>query len=183
MKIRITGVLFILAFAALIASPALGDDIVPRRYFGPGPGYPDYASSQYFFGFGSEKYFLRQYPEEQWGIYGYGTGHMGMGYGPYIYGGRNERRTWEDRPDLAMPVIRPKLRWLGGNAVSVKVPSCVLSTTIEVIAFNGAVLTSEIITTRGTTIYLPEGATSVRLCMCLPCNGFSAQSFSIIPVN
>mgnify|MGYP005851643679 CR=1 FL=1 len=183
MKVRIVGVFFILAFAALIASPLFGDNIVPRRYFGPGPGYPDYASSEYFFGFGSEKYFLRQYPEERWGVYGYGTGHMGMGYGPYIYGGRTDKQTWEDRPDLAMPGIRPKLTWTGGSAIKIKVPNCVLSTTIEIVAFNGAILYSEVITGRGTTVFIPEGSTSIRLCMCLPGNGFSAQSFPIVPVN
>jgi len=179
MNIRAVFVILTLMLAILFALPAMGGNVEQPRYFGPGPGYPDY---------GSAKYFYNYYPAENWEVYGYGTGHMGMGYGPYIYGGRRTQPTLVDRPDLSMPVLKPKLKWIGGNEVKVtapKRPESVRQLTVDVLAFNGAVLETGTVATPPFEIIarLPEGATSIRVYMDLTDQGFSAVVYPIVPVR
>ena len=178
MRVRIAGVLFVLLLAIMIAMPTRAGNVEPPRYFGPGPGYPDYGSATYFY---------KQYPPEKWNVYGYGTGHAGMGYGPYIYGGRRTEPTLEERPDLAMPMVKPKVKWIGGNEVRVAIPASPSSITqlkVDVLAFNGAVLESGTVVSAPYEIiaHLPEGATSIRVYTCLA-DGFSSVVFPVVPTK
>jgi hypothetical protein len=69
-------VLVTLAFVLAVSAVSIAGSGEPKHYFGPGPGYPDLG----------DKYFYNHHPPEEWGTYGYGTGHMSLGYGPYVYG-------------------------------------------------------------------------------------------------
>ncbi|MBI2842901.1 MAG: hypothetical protein HYX78_05830 [Armatimonadetes bacterium] len=177
MRKAATGLL-LAAFVLALLLPAWGGDVEPPRYFGPGVGYKD---------FGSSKYFRTYYPPEKWEKYGYGTGHMGMGYGPYIYSGPRTERPVFDRPDFATPLVKPRLKWIGGNQVRVITPSSagnIQQLQVDVLAFNGAVLHT------GTAVrapyeivaLLPEGAASIRVRINLV-DGFSAVVFPIVPVK
>lgn len=179
MHIRVMTVLMALGFVLAIAIPAWSGDVEPPHYFGSGTGYKD---------FGSSKYFYSQYPPEKWDAYGYGTGHMGMGYGPYIYGGRGIDRTALERSDYGIPTIVPKLKWMGGTQVRVRIPVdplAVVKMRVDVLAFNGAVLETaadavapfEIVTD------LPQGSATVRVHVDLADSGFSATAFPIVPTK
>lgn len=179
MSTRTAAAILTLALVVLFAIPVLAGNAETPRYFGPGPGYPDYGSARYFYNY---------YPSESWEVYGYGTGHMGMGYGPYIYGGQRTQQTLVDRPDLSMPMVKPRVKWIGGNEVKIAAPSrpgTVVQLTVDVLAFNGDVLET------GTVIgppyeiiaRVPEGATSIRVHIALSDQGFSAVVYPIVPVR
>jgi len=173
MGVRVLGITIVSALMLALVAPVLAGDVEPQRYFGPGPGYPDLSA----------KYFYNYYPPEKWGKYGYGTGHLGMGYGPYMYGGRRVPSLAEDRPDFGVPALRPALKWIGGNEVRVSAPSGVRQLTVDVLSFNGAVLQTGTVTSAPYEIIavLPEGATTIRVRMDLP-DGYSVRLFSIQPV-
>jgi len=176
MRIRVLRMAIALVLALALVVPVLAGQVEPRRYFGPGVGYPDYGSSKYFYNY---------YPPEKWGTYGYGTGHMGMGYGPYIYGGRKLPPSAEDQANYGLATIRPKLKWIGGNQVLVSAPAGVKQITVDVLSFSGAVLETGTVVSPPFQIIarLPEGATSIRVRLDLPDSGFSAMAFSIQPVG
>lgn len=168
---------FVLALAVLVTLPAWAGYVEQPRYFGPGTGYPD---------FGSASFFYRYYPPNRWGTYGYGTGHAGQGYGPYVYGGRIYEPSLEQRPDLSMPMIKPRLKWIGGNQVRVYAPGSpgrVRQMKVDVLAFNGEVIQTATVASPPYEIIaiLPEGATTIRVNLGL-CDGFSASAYPIIPV-
>jgi hypothetical protein len=86
-----------------------------------------------------------------------------------------------------MPVIKPKLKWIGGNQVRVYVPhspSQVRQMKVDVLAFNGEVIQTATVTNPPYEIIaiLPEGATTIRVNVGL-CDGFSASAYPIIPVG
>ncbi|MEN6520975.1 MAG: hypothetical protein ABFD46_07480 [Armatimonadota bacterium] len=179
MSIRTAVAILTLVLAVLLTLPALAGNADLPRYFGPGPGYPDYGSARYFYNY---------YPSQSWEVYGYGTGHMGMGYGPYIYGGQRGQQTLLDRPDLAMPMVKPRVKWIGGNEVKVAAPSrpgTVVQLTVDVLAFNGDVLETGTVTSPPYEIIarVPEGATSIRVHISLADQGFSAVVYPIVPVR
>lgn len=179
MKVRAPLTLVALGFILLLVVPAWAGDVEPPHYFGPNVGYKD---------FGSSKYFYKQYPVEKWDIYGYGTGHMGMGYGPYVYGGRKSAPTVLELPDYGMPTIKPNLKWIGGNQVRVTTrpgPAAITGLTVDVLAYNGSVLETATAVAAPFEIIanLPDGAASIRVYMDLANNGFSATVFPIVPVK
>lgn len=185
MRLGITGVIVacVLVFAGI---SALAGSVDPPHYFGPGPGYPDYGQNNVF-GSGGDKYFYSYYPPEQWGRYGYGTGDAGLGYGPYIYGGRTVPQLAQDRPNFGLPVMNPKLKWIGGNQVRITVPpgpGVVTQLRVEVLAWNGGVIESGIIDCPPYEIIarLPEGATNIRVTMGLA-DGYSTTVVPLIPVE
>ncbi|HOM71019.1 MAG TPA: hypothetical protein PLU88_09345 [Armatimonadota bacterium] len=176
--IRVVGVVFALALVVAVALPVMAGGGEPPRYFGYTSGYPD---------FGSAEYFREYYPADKWEVYGYGTGHLGMGYGPYIYGGYERNWSAEERPELSMPMLKPKVKWIGGNEVKVtapKRPDAIEQVTVDILAFNGAVIATGTVTTPPFQIIaqLPEGATSIRVYMDLR-DGFSSVVFPIQPVR
>lgn len=178
MRKRIVGVLFALLLVTVAALPVLASDLEQKHYFGPNVGYPDAPNAKYFYSY---------YPPDKWDKYGYGTGDMGQGYGPYVYGGKKSAPTMLERNDFGMPLLRPKLKFLGGNSVLVTPPArpdLVQGMIVDVVAFNGAVLETGTVTGNQEIIAnLPEGSASIRVYVELANNGFSAQVFPIVPVN
>jgi hypothetical protein len=183
MKNSAFGVILGLLLLVAVALPVLAGEVQPHRYFGRGPGYLDPARDFMSYGDPGAKYFRSSYPESRWGKYGYGTGHLGQGYGPYIFGGRSTSKLVEDRPDHGMPMLRPSLNWIGGNEVRVTAPwspSQVKTLHVEVVNFVGAVLETGTVSDPPYEIIarLPEGATQIRVSTELS-DGLSAASFSI----
>ncbi len=178
MRTLTTGLMLVLAILIIASLPSWAGNAPPERYFGIGSGYPDY---------GSASYFLRTYPEDKWSVYGYGTGFMGMGYGPYIYGGRNTERTLQEEPGLAYRPVTPKLKWIGGNQVQVNVPApagAIKQIQVDVLAFNGAVLETGTVVNPPFVIIaqLPEGAASIRV-YTSTMDGFSSVVYPIVPTG
>jgi hypothetical protein len=116
------------------------------NHFGPGVGYsvPSGSFGDYM---NAGDYFRRYIPRDQWGTYGYGTGHLGLGYGPYIFAPREggPPRTLNDPlPGAYMAAPPPKIR-VGRGQIKVSMPAKipgVQKVTVTVLAFNGAELST-----------------------------------------
>lgn len=158
----------------LVTSAVLAEGGGQQRYFGAGPGYPDY----------SDKYYYRFYPPDQWGVYGYGTGHMGLGYGPYMYG--KYRTIPAERDDYAMsyPPVYPTFKHAGNGSMLVSVPCApnVRAITVNVLSFRGAILQTGTCTSPPFQIiaHIPEAAASIQVRIDLV-DGFTAKGYSLVP--
>ena len=108
-----------------------------NKYFGPGVGYQSDSGDQ----------FRRYFPAEDWGKLGYGTGHLGEGYGPYIYG----RRKGPSPPGLFDP-LEPAYKEAPPPSIKVSngrirvgmrpdIPG-IVCVTVTIVAFNNAELAS-----------------------------------------
>lgn len=174
MKIHASGILIALALILLVSAVAWANRDEPRRYFGPGVGYPDLGS----------KYFYRYYPPDQWGKYGYGTGHMGLGYGPYIYGGKRVPPAVRDRAEFGFRSVTASFKRVGANQVRVSAPNAgyVTGLTVNVLSYSGDVLETGRVTVPPFDIiaHLPDGANSVQVRIDLV-NGYSAAGYSLVP--
>lgn len=184
MKLAIASILAVLLLAASL--PVFAGSVEPTHYFGVGPGVPDFGQNN-FWDQGSSKYFYNYYPPSRWEQYGYGTGDAGMGYGPYIYGGRQVPQLAQDMPDFGLHVMKPNLKWIGGNQVRVTVPAgpgAVTQLRVDVLAWNGAVLQSATVTCPPYEVIaiLPEGATNIRVSMGMS-DGFNSTVIPLIPVE
>jgi hypothetical protein len=148
-----------------------------NKYFGPGVGYPAEVGGD----------FMRRYvPSGEWGQFGYGTGHLGEGWGPYVYGNRSggsPRGLFDPLPqpylDAPPPTIKIKHgRILVGMPGDIPGIKCV---TVTVLAFNGAELCSQ---TRDCPPYkfdLPvtDGVKNVRVRIDYANDGLSATSYPL----
>ena len=131
------------------------------QHFGSGVGYPGELGADYFH---------RYIPARDWGRYGYGTGHLGEGYGPYIFPDLEGGLP----PGMFDPLAGdyynappPKIK-VDNGVIKVGMPDNipgVKCVTVTVLAFNGAELCSQ---TRKCPPYkfnLPvlDGAKNVRV--------------------
>jgi hypothetical protein len=148
-----------------------------EKYFGPGVGYPTDAGGDYF---------RRYYPPEDWGKYGYGTGHLGEGYGPLIY----PRRAGSSPPGMFDPLPAPyqnapppKIK-VGGGRIRVLLPknipgiTCV---TVTMVAFNNAELATQSIQQPPFAFDFPvlDGVKNVRVRIDYANRGLSATTYSL----
>lgn len=157
----------------------------PNNYFGPGVGYgtPSGAFGDYQ---NAGDYFRRYVPPDQWGTLGQGTGHLGQGYGPYIFSPRDGAQ----RPSLNDPLYPPyqyspppKVK-VGRGLITVSMPGNipgVRQVTVTLLAFNGAELCTQCITTPPYLFKIPvmDGSKNVRVRIDYINNGLSATSYSL----
>lgn len=147
-----------------------------HHYFGPGVGYPAESGD----------YFRRYFPPEQWGRFGYGTGHLGQGYGPYIFApnkGGPPPGMFDPLPlpytDAPPPAIRVK-----NGTINVTVPSSIPGircVTVTVLAFNGAELETQQKSAPPYKFSLPvvDGVKNIRVRIDYNNNGVSATSYAL----
>lgn len=155
------------------------------NYFGPGVGYstPSGAFGDYW---NAGDYFRRYVPREQWGIFGNGTGHLGQGYGPYIFSPRDGPPppglndplpgTFAGPPVPKFKASRGQLYvTLPGNLEGVRQVSA------TIVAFNGAELCTVCVQQPPWTLHLPilDGSKTVRVRVDYADNGLSATSYPL----
>ena len=147
-----------------------------NKNFGPGVGYPAETGD----------YMRRYVPSGEWGTYGYGTGHMGEGYGPYIY----SRRSGGSPPGLFDPLpgayrdAPPPTIKIKRGTINVALPSnipgiqCV---TVTMVAFNNAELAVQSISEPPYQFAFPvmDGVKNVRVRIDYINNGLSATSYPL----
>lgn len=154
----------------------LSDGAGLNRYYGPGVGYPAQTGD----------YFNRYVPPKEWGQYGYGTGHLGEGYGPYIYGGRNgvsPPGLFDPLPGAYRDSPPPKVK-VGRGQVRVSLPSDlpgVTCVTVTMVAFNNAELATQSIARPPFDFVFPvmDGLKNVRVRIDYINNGLSATSYPL----
>ncbi|MHB9037561.1 MAG: hypothetical protein ACYC64_12915 [Armatimonadota bacterium] len=147
------------------------------QHFGSGVGYPTQLGADYFH---------RYIPSGQWGKYGYGTGHLGQGYGPYVFPDLKKGPPpgmfdplpgeYDNAPPPKIKVSRGTIRvGLPGNIPGVR---CV---TVTVLAFNGAELCSQTLSCAPYAFNLPvlDGAKNLRVRIDYVNNGLSATSYPL----
>ena len=146
-----------------------------NNYFGPGVGYPSESGD----------FFRRYFPPEQWGRFGYGTGHLGMGYGPYIYdtGNANAPGLNDPLPEPYWDAGPPSIKVSKGRvrvAIPSKVPG-IRCVTVTLLAFNGAELCCQSKSQAPWVFDLPvmDGLKNVRVRIDYANNGLSATSYPI----
>ncbi len=158
-----------------------------NKRFGPGVGYPT-GTNEDSVGFttGDGDYFRRYIPQSQWGTYGFGTGHMGEGYGPYIFGrrsGGSPPGMFDPLPGTYQDAPPPSIK-VGRGQIVVKLPNNlpgVRRVTVTVLAFNNAELESQCLEAPPFNFVLPvvDGVKSVRVRIDYVNNGLSATSYAL----
>lgn len=147
-----------------------------NRHFGPGVGYPSENGD----------YFHRYIPADKWGKLGYGTGHLGQGWGPYIFAPR-EGSSPPGLYDIPQPAYAdappPSIKVRNGSIyvnVADWVPG-IRSVTVTVLAYNGAELVSQVISDPPFNFNLPvmDGSRHVRVHIDYANNGLSATSYPL----
>ncbi len=147
-----------------------------NHYFGPGVGY---ASP-------NGDYFRRYVPPGEWGKYGYGTGHLGEGYGPYVYGRRNGPSPpglFDPLPGAYRDAPPPKIKVRNGQ-ITVSIPSNIPNiacVTVTMVAFNNAELATQAIRQAPYSFTFPvlDGVKSVRVRIDYTGSGLSATSYPL----
>lgn len=149
----------------------------PNNYFGPGVGYPTQGGGDYY---------QRYIPPGEWGRFGYGTGHLGQGYGPYVFGGRRNgppRGMFDPLPGAYAGAPPPSIRISGGTirvAVRDDIPG-VTCVTVTMVAFNNADLAIQTRQAPPYTFTFPvlDGVKNVRVRIDYVNEGFSATSYPL----
>lgn len=154
-------------------------------HFGPGVGYgtPSGAFGNYQ---NAGDYFRRYMPPGQWGTYGYGTGHLGQGYGPYVFSRRDGSSTPGMFDPLRSPYFDagpPKIK-VGRGQINVSLPNNlpgVQQVTITLLAFNGAELCTICLQKPPWNLSLPvmDGGKNVRVRIDYCNQGLSATSYPL----
>lgn len=158
-----------------------------KPYFGPGVGYPSGGGDSFGSPYGVSGDYMRKYvPPEAWGSMGYGTGHLGQGWGPYIWGNRegpSPPGMFDPLPQPYLQAPPPKIKvknghvlvGLPGNIPGIK---CV---TVTILAFNGAELCSQSKQSPPFTFDLPvmDGIKNVRVRIDYVNAGLSATSYPL----
>jgi hypothetical protein len=147
-----------------------------KSYFGPGVGYPAETGD----------YFRRYIAPGEWGRYGYGTGHLGEGYGPYIFGRRNGTQPpgmFDPLPGAYRDAPPPRIQIKNGQ-ILVSLPDDIpgiLSVTVTMVAFNNADLATQTITQPPFKFKFPvlDGVKNVRVRIDYVNNGLSATSYPL----
>ena len=146
------------------------------KSFGPGVGYQSDNGDQ----------FRRYIPADEWGRFGYGTGHLGEGYGPYIYG----RRKGPSPPGLFDPLEPaykeappPRIKVSNGRirvAMRNDLPG-VTCVTVTLVAFNNAELACQSLKCPPFNFDFPvmDGCKSLRVRIDYNNDGLSATSYPL----
>jgi len=148
----------------------------PHNFFGPGVGYPT----------GTGDYFRRYIPASEWGQFGQGTGHLGNGYGPYIYGNRegpSPPGMFDPLPGAYTYAPPPSIKIKNGHIlVSVRkdIPG-VKCVTVTMVAYNNADLATETLSSPPYLFDFPvlDGVKNVRVRIDYVNNGLSATSYPL----
>lgn len=147
-----------------------------EKYFGPGVGYPT--------GVGGD-YFRRYYSPNQWGRYGYGTGHLGEGYGPLVFPDKNRNTSgmfdplppaYRDAPPPRIKISNGRIRvMLPRNIPGIK---CV---TVTMVAYNNADLSVKSLQCEPFVFDFPvlDGVKNVRVRIDYEGAGMSATSYPL----
>jgi len=147
-----------------------------HNYFGPGVGYQT----------NNGDYFRRYIPAHQWGQYGNGTGHLGDGYGPYVFGrrdGPSPPGMFDPLPGAYRDAPPPKIK-VGHGQIRVSLPSDIpgiTCVTVTLVAFNNADLDVKSIKCPPFAFVfpVPDGVKSVRVRIDYVNNGLSATSYPL----
>ncbi len=149
-----------------------------NKYFGPGPGYPSDSNE-------NGDFFHRYVPADQWGRFGYGTGHLGDGYGPYIFGGQGPTPPgmFDPLPGAYQSAPPPLIKIRHGH-IRVAMPGdipgirCV---TVTIVAFNNADLATMTLSKPPFVFNFPvmDGCKNVRVRIDYVNNGLSATSYPL----
>lgn len=130
-------------------------------------------------------FYHRYIPPEQWGQYGYGTGHAGEGYGPYIFKDpdKQPRGMFDELPAPLSQSPPPSIKVKNG-CVRVALPSTVpgiCRVTVTLVAFNNADLVTQTATAPPYVFNLPvmDGLKNVRVRIDYVNNGLSATSYPL----
>jgi len=148
-----------------------------NKYFGPGVGYPAEVGGDY----------MRRYvPSDQWGTMGYGTGHLGEGWGPYIYSNRSGSSppglfdplpgAYREAPPPSIKVKRGRI--LVGLPKNIPGIKCV---TVTILAFNNAELACQTVSSPPFQFNFPvmDGVKNVRVRIDYCNEGLSATAYSL----
>lgn len=159
-----------------------------QKRFGPGVGYPTGNPNSNSAGFstGDGDYFRRYIPQSQWGVGGYGTGHLGEGYGPYIFGneeGASPPGLFDPLPGTYMDAPPPSIK-IGRGQIFVNLPPNlpgVRRVTVTMVAFNNAELATQCIEHPPYNFQFPilDGVKNVRVRIDYVDNGLSATSYAL----
>lgn len=157
-----------------------------NHYFGPGVGYPMPDTKNGLYPNAGGDYYRRYIPPQQWGKFGYGTGHLGTGYGPYIFApkeGPSSPGMFDPLPGSYHAAPPPTIRVKRG-CINVSLPGnipgikCV---TVTVLAFNNAELVTRSISCPPYKFSIPvmDGCKSVRVKIDYVNNGLSATAYPL----
>lgn len=147
------------------------------KYFGPGVGYPAEVGGD----------FMRRYiPSGKWGQFGYGTGHLGEGWGPYVFGNREGSSPpglFDPLPEAYDTAVPPLIRIKNGRVfVGLRndIPG-IKCVTITMLAFNGAELATQSVSKPPYQFDFPvlDGVKNVRVRIDYCNDGLSATSYPI----
>lgn len=147
------------------------------KYFGPGVGYPTPGGGDAF---------RRYIPSEKWGQFGYGTGHLNSGWGPYIFGNREGSSgpgLFDPLPEAYDTAIPPTIKIKHGR-VYVGVPSYIPGircVTVTMVAWNNADLATQTLNQPPFQFDFPvmDGLKNVRVQIDYCNNGLSATSYTL----
>lgn len=148
-----------------------------NKNFGPGVGYPAEVVGD----------FMRRYvPAEQWGSMGYGTGHLGEGWGPYVFSNRSGSSppgmfdplpgAYREAPPPAIKIKHGRiLVGLPGDIPGIK---CV---TVTILAFNNAELATMTVSNPPYQFDFPvmDGVKNVRVRIDYCDEGLSATAYPL----
>ena len=148
-----------------------------QKYFGPGVGYPADVGGDYFY---------RYMPPREWGRWGYGTGHLGEGYGPLIFprrDGPSPLGMFDPLPGPLQDAPPPKVK-VGGGQIRVAMPGNipgVKSVTVTIVAFNNADLATMTCSNPPYVFTFPvmDGVKNVRVRIDYANCGLSATSYPL----
>ncbi|MEN6415869.1 MAG: hypothetical protein ABFD49_04980 [Armatimonadota bacterium] len=145
--------------------------------FGSGVGYPTQLGADYYH---------RYIPASKWGRFGFGTGHMGQGYGPYVFPDLKNGPPpgmFDPLPGEYQEAPPPKIKVKSG-VIQVGLPGNipgVRCVTVTVLAFNGAELCSQTLSCAPYAFNLPilDGAKRIRVRIDYINNGLSATAYPL----
>lgn len=157
-----------------------------HKYFGPGVGYPS-GNGNFGNPYGVSGDYMRKYvPADQWGELGYGTGHLGEGWGPYIFSNREGSSppglfdplpgAYRDAPPPAIKIKNGRI--LVGLPKDIPGIRCV---TVTILAFNEAELATQTVTSPPYQFNFPvmDGVKNVRVRIDYCDEGLSATSYPL----
>lgn len=148
-----------------------------EKRFGPGVGYPSQIGGDYFY---------RYLNPRDWGPLGYGTGHLGDGYGPMIFPrreGPSPPGMFDPLPGPLQDAPPPKIKIARGTirvAMPGNIPG-IKSVTVTMVAFNNADLAEQTLCAPPYVFTFPvmDGVKNVRVRIDYEGCGLAATSYPL----